>query len=166
MDFNIRTAMVDDAEAINRIGNWYIENSAVNFDTEKWSLAQRIEWVRTFNLPDSPYNLLVGQDSGGIIGFACNTRFKPKGAYNTSTETTVYIAYDIKSVGRGGKLYSALMDLIAEQDIHRAYGFITLPNQASIDLHQRLGFRLVGKFDEVGRKFGKYHSIALYQKKF
>ena len=114
MDFNIRTAMVDDAEAINRIGNWYIENSAVNFDTEKWSLAKRIEWVRTFNLPDSPYKLLVGQDSGGIIGFACNTRFKPKGAYNTAAETTVYIAHDIKSVGRGGQLYGALMDLIAE----------------------------------------------------
>ncbi len=52
------------------------------------------------------------------------------------------------------------MDLIAEQDIHRAYGFITLPNLASIDLHQRLGFRLVGKFDEVGKKFGKYHKYC------
>ncbi len=166
MVFNIRAAMVDDAEAINQIGNWYIENSAVNFDMEKWSLAKRIEWVETFNLPDSPYNLLVGQDSGKIIGFAGNTRFKPKDAYNTSTETTVYIAHDVKSAGRGEKLYRALMNLIAEQDIHRAYGFITLPNQASIDLHHRLGFKLVGKFDEVGRKFGKYHSVALYQKKF
>ncbi len=166
MDFHIRNGTIEDAGAINTIANWYIENTAVNFDTEPWSLARRTEWIGTFNLPGSPYKILVGQDSDRISGFACNTRFKPKGAYDSSTETTVYIAHEVKPAGRGGKLYSALLDRIAAEDIHRAYAFITLPNPASIDLHERLGFRPVGRFDEVGRKFGRYHSGVMYQKKF
>lgn len=166
MSFNIRLATVDDAEAINRIGNWYIENSVVNLDMEKWSLARRIEWVETFNLPDLPYKMLVGQEGDRVVGFACNAQFKPKIGYLTSTETTVYIAHDAKSTGYGKKLYSALMDLIAEQDIHRAYGFITLPNHASVNLHQQLGFELIGTFDEAGKKFGTFYSIASYQKRF
>lgn len=164
--FTIRNATVDDTNAINEIANWYIENSAVNFDTESWSLDKRREWVVSFNQEETPYKILVGENDGEIIGFACNTRFKPKGAYNTSTESTVYIAHHVKSEGRGEKLYSALLELIAEENIHRAYAFITLPNDPSVALHERLGFKRIGVFDEIGKKFGKYHDGVMYQKDF
>ena len=164
MEYIIREALESDARRINDIANWYIENTAVNFDTETWPLEMRLEWLKTFNHSTSPYKLLVFESDGLVIGFACNTRFRPKVAYTSSTETTVYIANDVTSNGRGGKLYQALFDAISTSPFHRAIAVITLPNPASIALHERMGFSLVGTFDEVGRKFTKYHSVAMYQK--
>jgi phosphinothricin acetyltransferase len=164
MECTIREALLTDTLRINEIANWYIENSAVNFDTEAWSLEKRLEWRRTFNQPDSPYKLLVCESQGQVIGFACNTRFRSKAAYTRSTETTVYIANDVTSNGRGAKLYHGLFDMISSLQFHRAIAVITLPNPASIVLHERMGFSLVGTFDEIGGKFEKYHSVAMYQK--
>ena len=108
--------------------------------------------------------MLVGESDGEITGFANNTKFRSRSAYNSSTETTVYTAHHITSRGCGGKLYEALLDLVIQEKFHRAYAVITLPNPASIDLHERLGFKLVGVMNEVGRKFGKFHNTAIYQK--
>lgn len=160
----IREAESRDADSINQIANWYIENTAVNFDTAAWNLEKRTEWLETFNLPGSPYKLLVYESGSEVIGFACNTRFRPKAAYDSTTETTVYFAHNIKSKGRGGKLYEALLDQVQLLGFHRACAVITLPNPGSVVLHQRLGFDLVGTFDEVGRKFDQYHSVSMYQK--
>ena len=160
----IRTSKEDDAFAINGIANWYIENTAVNFDTEAWSLEKRSEWVRSFNRSGEPWHLLVAVEDVALVGFACNTRFRPKAAYSSTTETTVYIANDSHSRGYGGALYTALIERIGKEDFHRALGVITLPNPASIALHEKMGFRQVGLFDEVGTKFGQYHTVAIYQK--
>ena len=164
MKFNIREATLDDAEDINRIANWYIENTAINFDIEPWPLEKRREWVTEFIQADSPYHLLVGE-SNGVIGFACNTRFRPKAAYNSATETTVYIDHSIESQGRGGKLYEALLERVVKSQFHRAYAVITLPNPVSIALHERLGYTQVGVFDEIGNKFGGFHTVTIYEKK-
>jgi phosphinothricin acetyltransferase len=160
----IRSATVNDAAKITDIINWYIENTAINFDTEPWTVEQRIQWIESFNQPGSPYRMLVGESDNEIIGFANNTKFRTRSAYNSSTETTVYTAHDIVSGGRGGKLYEALLESIIQEKFHRAYAVITLPNPASVALHQRLGFKLVGVLDEVGRKFGRFHDTAIYQK--
>ncbi len=166
MNFNIRDATIEDTGALNDISNWYIENTAIHFDNEIWSLEKRRKWIESFNQPGSPYKMLVGESDGKIIGFSNNTVFRPRAAYNPSTETTVYIAHDVESRGRGGKLYAALLDLVARENFHRAYAVITLPNPASVALHQRLGFKRVGILDEVGKKFGQFHDAAMYQKKF
>jgi phosphinothricin acetyltransferase len=162
--FTIRRSVAEDALAINQIANWYIENTAVNFDSDPWPIEKRIDWFESFNLTGEPWHLLVAEDGGEITGFACNTRFRPKAAYDSTTETSVYIANDFQSRGHGGKLYSTLLNHVAEENFHRALGVITLPNPASIALHERLGFCRVGLFDEVGMKFGEYHTVAMYQK--
>ena len=162
----IRAATIKDAEQINHIANWYIENTIINFDTTPWSIERRTDWVGQFCQKDSPYNILVYEQDDSVIGFTCNTLFKPKTSYDSSTETTVYIAHHIKSGGRGELLYRSLLDLIGKRHFHRAYAVITLPNTPSIKLHEKLGFRMVGMLDEVGKKFGKYHDARIYQKKF
>lgn len=162
----IRAATVKDVEQINDIANWYIENTTINFDTTPWSIEKRTDWINQFCRADSPYHILVYERDENIIGFACNTLFRPKAAYNSSTETTVYIAHGIESRGRGGKLYRCLLDLVRERQFHRAYAVITLPNAPSIRLHEKLGFTSVGVFDEAGKKFGKFHNVGIYQKKF
>lgn len=165
MTIKIRDATLNDVEAINRIANWYIKNTAVNFDTEAWSLQKRLDWITTFTQPDNPYHLLVAEDKCETIGFACNTRFRPKAAYDTSTETSVYIDHSVNSNGRGRLLYEALFELVNQKVFHRAYALITLPNPASVALHEKLGFQIVGVFEEVGMKFGKYHDVAMYQRR-
>jgi phosphinothricin acetyltransferase len=160
----IRNATVSDARAVNDIINWYIKNTAINFDTEPWTVAQRSQWIESFNRPGSPFRMLVGECNGEITGFANNTKFRTRSAYNSSTETTVYTAHELRSGGRGGKLYEALLEWIVQEKFHRAYAVITLPNPPSVALHEKMGFKLVGVMDEVGRKFGRFHDTAIYQK--
>ncbi len=164
MSFNIRYAKVADAKAINKIANWYIEHTVVNFDKEIWDLKKRTRWVETFNHRGSPYKLLVGETDKKVIGFSCNTQFRPKAAYDTTTETTVYIANGVEPLGRGFRLYKALLKRVAKEEFHQALGVITLPNPMSVRLHEKLGFRLVGVFEEIGEKFDQYHDVAIYQK--
>ncbi len=162
----IRAATIGDAGSINHIANWYIENTIANFETEPWPIQKRTEWVARFCQADSPYHLLVSIQDERVVGFACNTRYKPKTGYDSSTETTVYIAPRMTLGGRGEALYRALLGRVGQQRFHRAYAVIALPNEPSIRLHEKLGFQLAGTLDEVGKKFGKFHDTGIYQKKF
>ncbi len=161
----IRAATIGDAGSINHIANWYIENTIANFETRAWPVEQRSEWISQFCQAGSPYHLLVSVQDEQVVGFACNTRYKPKQGYNWSTETTVYIAHEMTSGGCGEALYRALLDRVGQQSFHRAYAVIALPNAPSIKLHEKLGFQQVGILHEVGKKFGKFHDTGIYQKK-
>ena len=161
---DVRPAETRDIPAVNGIANWYIEHTTANFDTEPWSLDRRHEWASGFNRKDTPYHLLVCEHRGRITGFSCNTRFRPKKAYDSSTETTVYIARDAGKNGYGTLLYGALLQVLRNESLHRAYAIITLPNPGSIRLHERFGYAAAGLFDEAGWKFNRYHSVAVYQK--
>lgn len=164
MESVVRPAETRDIPVINEIANWYIEHTTVNFDTEPWSLDKRYQWASGFNRQDTPYHLLVSEHEGVITGFCCNTQFRPKQAYDSSTETTVYTARDAGSKGYGTLLYHALLEAAKAEALHRAYAIITLPNPISIRLHERFGYTSAGLFDEAGWKFNRYHSVAVYQK--
>ncbi|GGR62078.1 hypothetical protein GCM10010236_14100 [Streptomyces eurythermus] len=79
-------------------------------------------------------------------------------------ETSVYVAPGAGRRGIGTLLYDALFKALAGQDVHRAYAGIAQPNEPSERLHARFGFRHVGTFREVGRKFGRYWDVAWYEK--
>ncbi len=159
----IRQVTVDDASAVNDIANWYIEHTSTNFDTQPWHLDKRIRWLEKFNLDNCPYYLLVAENNGKIVGFAYNTFFRPKNAYCRSTETTVYVQKDMSRRGIGEALYRKLFKLILLTSLHQAFAIITIPNPASIRLHEKLGFKKCGLLSEAGWKFNAYHSIAIYQ---
>ena len=162
MPVTIRPADLGDVNNINELANWYIENTAANFDTRPWDYARRREWLDGFQ---TPYHCLVADVDGCFAGFACNTRFRPKAAYDSSTETTVYVKSDFQGIGVGGSLYSDLLNRVSGENFHRAYAVITLPNPTSLKLHQSLGYRAVGTFDEIGLKFNRYHSVTMLEKK-
>ena len=98
------------------------------------------------------------------VGFASSSRFRPKPAYETSVETSVYLAPDSVGRGAGTRLYEGLFKALEGEDVHRAYAGIALPNPASIGLHERFGFKRVAHFTEQGRKFGRYWDVAWYEK--
>lgn len=105
-----------------------------------------------------------GTGAERILGYATSGPHRPKPAYATSVETSVYVAHDAGRRGLGTLLYDALFHSLSGEDLHRAYAGITQPNEASVRLHTRFGFRHLGTFGEVGRKFGRYWDVAWYAK--
>lgn len=159
----IRAAQGPDLPRLTAIYNHYVEHGPVTFDVRPFPVEARREWFEQFGA-DGPYRLLVAEEKGEVVGYAGSMRFRPKPAYETSVETTVYLAPEHGGRGTGSRLYDALFEALRGQDLHRAYAGITLPNAPSVRLHERFGFRRAGLFAEVGRKHGRYWDVAWYEK--
>jgi phosphinothricin acetyltransferase len=157
----IRRAEPRDLPALLDIYNHYVIHTPVNFDIEPRTLAQREAWFSEFS-DSGKYQCFVAEESGKPIGYACSTRFKEKAAYGTTIETSIYCAPDCAGRGLGRLLYTTLFEALKGEDIHRAFGGITLPNAASVGLHEAMGFRHIGTYGQVGRKFGQFWDVGLY----
>ncbi|MFI5759260.1 GNAT family N-acetyltransferase [Streptomyces sp. NPDC051569] len=164
-EVQVRAGCESDLDALTEIYNHYIHETAITFDTVAFTPEERLPWLRS-HPEDGPHRLLVAEDvpSARILGYATSSAFRPKAAYATSVEVSVYCAPDAGGRGIGTLLYSALFDALKGEDLHRAYAGITQPNEASARLHARFGFRPAGTHEEVGRKFGRYWDVAWYEK--
>ena len=159
----IRPGEAADLPGLTRLYNYYVENTPITFDIEPYTVESRGAWFRQFRAT-GPHRLVVAVKEGVVAGYASTTMFRSRAAYATTVETSVYVATDCRGDGIGSKLYEALFESISGEDLHRALGGITLPNEASVALHKRFGFRLTGTFTEVGQKFGQYWDVAWYEK--
>jgi phosphinothricin acetyltransferase len=159
----VRPAVESDLARLVEIDNHYIRETAINFTTEPFTVETRREWFESF-AATGRYRLLVGEQDGRIVGYACSHRFRAKAAYDTSVETTIYLDPAAGGVGIGARLYSALFEAIEGEDLHRALAGITEGNPASLALHRRFGFEQLGVFTHVGRKFGRYWDVAWLEK--
>jgi phosphinothricin acetyltransferase len=157
--FQVRAARKADLPRLTEIYNHYVINTAVTFDIEPHTAERRAAWFEQFG-PAGRYRLFVAEDESGVLGYAGTTRFRVKAAYDTTVETTVYCAGDAVHKGVGSRLYAALFEALAGEDIHRIVAGYTLPNPASAALHARFGFKPVGIFSENGRKFGRYWDVC------
>ncbi len=161
----IRRAAPDDASAINAVYGPFVHETAITFDIGEMTQAQRREWIAE-RLSSSRTPVFVAEnDAGAVIGFANAAPFDPRGAYETSVKTSIFLAAGAQGEGIGAKLYFALFEALSGADVHRAYALIVAPNPASVALHERLSFRHVATLDEVGRKFGRYHSVMWFEKR-
>jgi phosphinothricin acetyltransferase len=152
-----------DLEPLNDIYNHYVKETHITFDVEPITIEARREWFSHYST-SGRHRVMVGVVDGKVVGFAGSSRFRPKPAYETSVETTIYLAPDAVGMGAGSKLYVTLFEALENEDVHRAYAGISLPNPASIALHERFGFKRVAHFTEQGRKFGRYWDVAWYEK--
>ncbi len=155
---HIRAATRADLLRLTEIYNYYVLNTPVTFDVEPYTVERRAQWFAQFGLAGR-YRLLVAEEDGAVAGYAGTTRFRPKAAYDTTVETTVYCAPEMTGKAIGRQLYAALFEAIAGEDIHRIVAGYALPNPASAALHARFGFKPVGVFTANGRKFGKYWDV-------
>lgn len=158
-DFRIRAATGADLPRLTEIYNYYVINTPVTFDVVPYTAEQRVAWFSQF-APTGRYRLLVAEDNSTVIGYAGTTRFRPKAAYETTVETTIYCSPECTGKGVGPRLYAALFELLRGEDVHRLVAGYTIPNAASAALHERFGFRAIGVFTEVGRKFSKYWDVC------
>ena len=164
MSLDIRPAEPGDLSRLVEIYNHYVVETHVTFDTEPFAVGARTQWFTQF-AETGPYRLLVGVLAGAVIGYASSTRFKPKPAYSTSVEATIYLDPQNTGRGFGREIYAELLrQLQDDESVHRAYSGIAQPNPESKALHESLGFVRVGSYHEVGFKFDKYWDVDWYEK--
>jgi phosphinothricin acetyltransferase len=155
----VRPAARDDLARLTEIYNHYVVNTPITFDIETYTVERRESWFNQFS-ERGRHRLMVAEEDGLVLGYAGTMGFRPKAAYNTTVELTIYCAQEAVGKKVGSRLYSALFETLKTEDINRYVAGYTLPNAASAALHERFGFRPVGIYTEVGRKFGRYWDVA------
>jgi phosphinothricin acetyltransferase len=163
-DYAIRPATLDDLAALTAIYNHYIENTEITFDLRPYTPAERRPWFDEHQ-NSALYRLLVATDpAGACVGYATSSRWRPKAAYNTTVEVSVYCHPDACGKGCGTALYTALFAALEREDVHTIVAGLTWPNAASLALHEKFGFRQVGVFHAVGRKFDQFWDVAWFER--
>lgn len=158
---SIRPATLDDAAAICAVYNHYVAHTTVSFEEEPVAggdMARRIADVQASGLP-----WLVAEQDGRLLGYAYATKWRARPAYRTSVESSVYLGEQAAGRGTGTVLYRALLEALCLMDVHMVIGGIAQPNEASVALHEKLGFRKVAHFSEVGRKFGRWVDVGYWE---
>jgi phosphinothricin acetyltransferase len=161
---DIRPARADDFDAIASITNHYIATTAIHFgDTPVTGADLRAQWDgKTFPWVVADVRTGPGR-SGSILGYAKAGTWRDRAAYRWTVETGLYVAHDARGRRIGTALYGALLDACRAGGYRTAVAGITLPNEASVRLHERLGFRAVGVFREVGFKLDAWHDVGFWQ---
>lgn len=160
----IRPGARDDLPALVGIYNHYVTASHVTFDVAPFSVPDREGWFAGF-AADGPHRLFVAEAAGQITGYATSGVLRPKPAYRSSVEATVYVDPEHTGQGIGRRLLATLVAALeGEPEVHRAYAAIALPNPASVALFRSCGFQQVGTFHEVGYKLGRYWDVSWYER--
>jgi phosphinothricin acetyltransferase len=159
----IRPAILDDLPALTEIYNHYIVHTAITFDLRALAPSERRAWFDDHSATGR-HRLIVSVDDDVVLGYATTSRWRPKAAYDTTVEASVYCHPTAVGRGCGTALYAALFESIVAEDVHRIVAGLSLPNPASMKLHERFGFQPVGVFHHVGRKFGTYWDVAWFER--
>ena len=157
----LRAATPADAAAIAGIYAPFVTASAVSFETEPPdadAMRARIE------AGGGLYPWLVSEADGALVGYASATAFRPRPAYRFAVETSIYLRAEASGQGLGRALYAPLLAALEAQGFTQAIAAITLPNEASVRLHERLGFARAGTYRQVGWKLGAWHDVGLWQR--
>lgn len=159
----IRPLNLNDTEELLDIYNYYVLNSIVTFDDEALSLDTFKDKITHIN---ADYPFIVFEENNDILGYAYGSKWRPKPAYKHTVESTVYVKHGVLGKQIGTKLYTELLSQLKQQNYHAVLGGLTLPNDASVKLHEKFGFKQVAHFKEVGLKFGKWLDVGFWQLKF
>jgi len=157
----IRAATATDAVQVADIYNHFILTSVITFEEEPVAsreMARRIVDIQSNGLP-----WLVAARGEQILGFAYANKWKTRAAYRFSTEVTVYVREGLSRSGIGSQLYAELFSALKSAGVHAVIGGVALPNEASVRLHEKFGFRKVAHFSEVGFKFNRWIDVAYWQ---
>ena len=160
----MRTRLIErrDAEAVRDIYNVEVLESTVTFDLVPRSVADQVAWIDEHSVGHPA--LVAVDDADTVLGFASLSPYRPRPAYATTVEDSVYVRRDQRGAGIGKLLLADLVVLARDHGFHSAIARIVGGHDASIALHRACGFEQVGIEREVGRKFGKWLDVVLMQK--
>ncbi|CAN5765965.1 GNAT family N-acetyltransferase [soil metagenome] len=157
---NIRRAILTDSAQIAEIYNYYILNTHHTFETEPLSAEEMKERI-VENSENYPF--LVAEFEGELQGYVYATQFKLRQAYKHSAEVSIYVRNQAKQKGIGSALYKKLLEELAETDVHAIMAGISLPNEASVKFHEKLGYEKVAHFKEAGYKLGRWVDVGFWE---
>jgi L-amino acid N-acyltransferase YncA len=155
----IRPVTTDDAAQICEIYNHYVLETAITFEEESVSAAEMLR--RITEASKLPW--LVWEEGGSLLGYCYAKPWRPRSAYRYSVETTLYVRANSVGRGIGSGLYRKLIAGLGAQGIHAVIGGIVVPNEASVALHEKLGFKRTAHFREVGWKFGQWRDVEYWE---
>jgi phosphinothricin acetyltransferase len=156
----IRLATTADGATVAAIYRPVVEQTATSFETVAPTAEDMARLIRE-TLPTYPW--LVCEIDGQVVGYAYATKHRVRAAYRWSVDTSVYVSEDHCRRGVGRGLYRSLFAVLAAQGFYCTFAGITLPNAASVGLHESLGFELIGVYRRVGFKLGAWHDVGWWQ---
>ena len=150
----------EDAGPIARIYEPFVRNTAVSFETEPPTVEEMGERI---SKTMKTYPWLVAEVEGKVVGYAYASIHRVRTAYQWSVEVSVYIDPEWHRRGIARSLYLRLFDILRQQGFYNAYAGITLPNPASVGVHEHMGFRRIGVYEGVGHKLGRWHDVGWWE---
>lgn len=157
----IRLAVPGDAEGVRAIYAPCVRSSAITFETAEPTVEEMARRIRGIS---STHPWLVCEISHAIAGYAYASRHRERAAYQWSVEVSVYVHGAHRGRGIGSALYDALFRILIGQGFHSAYAGITLPNPASVALHEKMGFERIGVFKDAGFKLNAWYDVGWWQR--
>ena len=161
MPLTIRSATADDAAALLAVYAPIVETTTISFETEPPTLE---EFTARIQKAVAKWAWLVAEQDGQCVGYAYGSMHRERAAYRYSVEVSAYVAESARRRGIGALLYRELFTALAARGYCNALAGIALPNEASVALHESVGFTAVGVFKNIGWKFGAWHDVAWFEK--
>jgi phosphinothricin acetyltransferase len=161
VDTKLRTVELSDAQQIADIYNYYIESTVITFEEELVSV-QEIE-SRIKNIEQAGHIWLVAEIDDKFVGYAYSAPWRGRSAYRFASEVSVYLSNNWQGKGLGSLLYQSLFEQLKLTQIKMLIGGITLPNEASVAIHEKFGMEKVAHFREVGFKFDQWLDVGYWQ---
>ena len=156
----IRLAKLSDAAAVADFYNYYIKETVITFEVEPVSAEQMRERIAKVL---ERKRWFVFEEDGIVVGYAYAGQWRERAAYKETVETSVYLDKNVTGKGIGTKLMSFLMGTLKKQGVHVIMAGMSIPNEPSAALHEKLGFKKVAHFEEVGNKFGRWIDVGSWQ---
>ncbi len=157
----LRPARADDAGAVAAIYAPIVRDTPISFEIDPPSLE---EMRRRIETTSDVHPWLVCAEGEAVLGYAYASRHRERAAYRWSVDVSVYIDAAQRGRGAGAGLYHGLLEILRLQGFHRAYAGITLPNPASVGLHESAGFTQLGVYQSVGFKCGAWHDVGWWER--
>jgi phosphinothricin acetyltransferase len=160
-DVLVREFTAADVAPANALTNHFIEHTTIHFGAQP---VTDDDFAALWQRGSARFPWLAAERAGRFAGYCKAGTWRERDAYARTVETGIYVALDAQGRGVGRALYEALFERLRAGGFHVVVAGITLPNEASVRLHEAVGFRAVGVFPEVGHKFGRWHSVGFWQR--
>ena len=164
----IRTAAIEDAQALLDIYAYYVEETAITYEYDVPSLAEFKSRI-AHTLEKYPY--LVAEMDGEIVGYSYAGAFHPRAAYHWGAEMTVYLDHTVRGHQIGAKLYSLVEEILKVQGVIKTIALITPPPNEeekkiynSVAFHEKMGYQMLGRMDYAGYKFDRWYQVVVMEK--
>ena len=158
----IRPFSSTDVPAVTRIYGHYVRETVITFETEEPSEA---EMANRFNaIVGRNHPLLIGEIEGSVVGYAYASTYRPRAAYRFTCEDSIYLAPEAVGHGLGGKLLARLIEESSKAGLKQMLAVITAERANSIRLHEKHGFRMIGRYEALGYKFDRWLDIVHMQR--